>query len=147
MVGDISGIDWLEFAKKPLSYTLRITYFGLASNKSIQTVAVEREYRTRQCRTCGKPLNVFAGICNSCGEPAKYLYENTIRAFAGDKDFVKRALDELKNTDPESMPKISEIAPKVSLMVSKDETSFNCSKFPLNKHVRCNIIPTGLVFP
>ena len=29
MVGDISRIDWLEFAKKPLSYTTRMTYFGV----------------------------------------------------------------------------------------------------------------------
>jgi len=70
-------------------------------------------------------LSVFAGICDGCGEPARYLYENTIRAFAGDRDFVRRALDELKNADPGNMPKLSEIAPKVSLMVSKDETSFN----------------------
>ncbi len=35
MVGDISRIDWLSFAMDSLSYPLRMTYFGLASNKSI----------------------------------------------------------------------------------------------------------------
>ena len=45
MVGDISGTDWLDFAMSPLSYPLRMTYFGSASQRNIRTVAVEREYR------------------------------------------------------------------------------------------------------
>ena len=53
------------------------------------------------------------------------IYENAIRAFAGDRDFVRRALDELRNADPGNMPKLSEIAPRVSLMVSRDETAFD----------------------
>ena len=125
MVGDISRMDWLEFAKKPLSHTTRMTYFGAASNKSIQTVAMERGYRNRVCRTCCNPLSVYAGICDGCGEPARFLYDNTIKVFRSDRDYVKRALDELRNAEPGNMPKLSEIAPKVSLMVSRDETAFD----------------------
>ena len=54
MVGDVSGMDWLEFAARPLSHPTRMTYFGLVSHRSIRTVAVEREYRTRVCRECGE---------------------------------------------------------------------------------------------
>ena len=63
-------MDWLEFAARPLSYPMRMTYFGLASHRSIRTVAVEREYRTRVCRECGMPLNVYGGMCDHEGEPA-----------------------------------------------------------------------------
>ncbi|MBE6514515.1 MAG: hypothetical protein E7Z69_05595 [Thermoplasmata archaeon] len=144
MVGDISRIDWLEFAKKSPSYTTRMTYFGAASNRNIQTVAVEREYRNRVCRACGNPLSVYAGICDGCGEPARYLYDNTIKVFRSDRDFVKRALDELRNADPENMPKLSEISPKVSLMVSKDETAFD-RLVPRKADLPCNERPPARV--
>ena len=55
-------MDWLVFAMKTLSYPLRMNYFEMASQRSIRTVDVEREYRTRVCRECGMPLNVYGGM-------------------------------------------------------------------------------------
>ncbi len=46
MAGDISDTDWLDFAMKTLSYPLRMNYFEIASQGSIRTVDVEREYST-----------------------------------------------------------------------------------------------------
>ena len=46
MAGDISDMDWLDFAMKTLSYPLRMNYFEMASQRSIRTVDVEREYST-----------------------------------------------------------------------------------------------------
>jgi hypothetical protein len=46
MAGDISDTDWLDFAMKTLSYPLRMNYFEMASQRSIRTVDVEREYST-----------------------------------------------------------------------------------------------------
>ncbi len=66
---------------RTLSYPLRMTCFGMASQRSIRTADVEREYRTRVCRECGRPLNVCGGLYDHKREPARYLFENTIRAF------------------------------------------------------------------
>ena len=123
MVGDIAGMDWLSFTKDPLSYPLRITYFGLASNKSISKVAVEKEYRSRVCRDCGKPLNVYGGMCDHQGEPSRFLYENTFRSFREDRDLVKGAIDELGNLSEDGRVNLAEISPKVSKFVSRDEVS------------------------
>lgn len=123
MVGDISGMDWLSFTMEPLSYPIRITYFGLASNKSISTVSVEREYRTRVCRDCGQPLSVYSGMCDHQGEPSRFLFENTIRSFREDRDLVKGAMDELGSMSEKGYVNLSEISPKVARIVSSDEVS------------------------
>ena len=62
MAGDLSDMDWLVFAMKTLSYPLRMNYFEMASQRSIRTVDVEREYSMRVCRECGMPLNVYGGM-------------------------------------------------------------------------------------
>lgn len=121
MVGDVSGVDWLSFVMEPLSYALRMTYFGSASNKSISTVAVEKEYRTRVCRDCGKPLGVFRGVCDHLGEPSRFLFENTIRSFREDRDLVKGAMEELRGRSENGRVNLSELSPKVAKVVSRDE--------------------------
>ena len=60
-------MDWLSYTMNPLNYPLRITYFSLASNKSISTVSVEKEYRSRVCRGCNTSFNVYSGICDYQG--------------------------------------------------------------------------------
>jgi hypothetical protein len=121
MVGDLSDMDWLDFAMRPLSYPLRMTYFGMASQRSIRTVDVEREYRTRVCRECGRPLNVYGGLCDHEGEPARFLFENTIRAFCPDIGKVRQAIRSIESEAP-GKTKLSEISPSVQLIVSKEET-------------------------
>lgn len=123
MAGDISKMDWLSFTMDPLSYPLRITYFGLASNKSIFTVSVEREYRSRVCRECGRPLNVYGGLCDHQGEQARFMFDNTIRSFRVDRDLVKGAIEELRGMSEHGQVNLSEISPKVARIVSRDEIS------------------------
>ena len=123
MVGDIFGMDWLSFTMDPLSYPLRITYFGLASNKSISTVSVEREHRSRVCRECGRPLNVYGGLCDHQGEQARFMFENTIRSFREDRDLVKGAIEELRGMSENGQVNLSEISPKVAKIVSRGEIS------------------------
>ncbi len=122
MVGDISGMDWLEFVACPLSYPIRMTYFGLASHRSIRTVAVEREYRTRVCRECGMPLNVYGGMCDHEGEEARFLFENSIRTFRKEYSSVKKGVSLLSGTYGGTV-KLSEMSPEVQLIVSRDETT------------------------
>ena len=121
MVGDISGTDWLDFAMSPLSYPLRMTYFGSASQRNIRTVAVEREYRARVCRECGRPLEVCGGACGPRAE-ARYLFDNTIRTFASDYDTVRDACDELRPELRSSGKGLGDISKDVALIVSTDET-------------------------
>lgn len=123
MVGDISKVDWLSFTMEPLSYPLRITYFGLASNKSISKVSVEREYRMRVCRDCGRPLSVYGGMCDHQGEPSRFLFENTIRSFREDRDLVRGAMEELGSMSEKGYVNLSEISQKVARIVSRDEIS------------------------
>ena len=121
MVGDISGTDWLDFAMSPLSYPLRMTYFGSASQRNIRTVAVEREYRARVCRECGRPLEVCGGACGPRAE-ARYLFDNTIRTCALDYDTVRDACDELRPELRRSGKGLGDISKDVALIVSTDET-------------------------
>ncbi len=121
MVGDIDGIDWIEFARKPLSYAIRATYFGLASQRSIRTVATEREIRVRVCRVCGSDLNVHDGLCDLHGEHATYTYDNAIRAFGCDCPHVRNAIDVLKEEPEWKGTTLADIAPRTSLIVSRDE--------------------------
>ena len=121
MVGDVSGIDWLSFAKDPLCYQTRMTYFGLASNRNIRTVTVERENRTRVCRECGRPLEVYNGLCSLHGEQSTFVFDNTIRAFNKDYDIVKRVIPEIEAVS-DSKLSLAELSPSVSMIVSKDET-------------------------
>ena len=121
MVGDISGTDWLDFAMSPLSYPLRMTYFGSASQRNIRTVAVEREYRARVCRECGRPLEVCGGACGPRAE-ARYLFDNTIRTFARDYREVRDACDELRPELRSSGKGLGDISKDVALIVSTDET-------------------------
>jgi hypothetical protein len=124
MVGDISGMDWLGFTMRPLSYSIRMTYFGLASHKNIRTVAVESEYRARVCRNCGKPLNVYNGMCDHEGEPARFLFDNRIRAFRKDCSAVQSGIHMLSSyMGPGKKLKLSEISEAVSLIVSSDEVT------------------------
>ena len=124
MSGDVSGMDWLEFAARPLSYPTRMTYFGLASHRSIRTVAVEREYRTRVCRECGMPLNVYGGMCDHEGEPARFLFDNRIMAFRKDYGAVESGLRLLSSGMGEGEKlRLSELSRDISLIVSKDEAS------------------------
>jgi len=124
MVGDISRMNWLDFAIRPLSYPIRMTYFGLASHRNIRTVAVEREYRTRVCRKCGKSLNVYDGMCDHEGEPARFLFDNRIRAFRNDYSAVQSGIQMLSSYMGSGKKlKFSEISEAVSLIVSSDEVT------------------------
>ena len=104
-----------------LSYPLRMTYFGSASQRNIRTVAVEREYRTRICRECGRPLEVCGGACGPRAE-ARYLFDNTIRTFAKDYREVRDACDELRPELRSSGKGLGDISKDVALIVSTDET-------------------------
>lgn len=123
MVGDVSRMDWLSFTMDPLSYPPRITYFGLASNKSISTVSVEREHRSRVCRECGRPLNVYGGLCDHQGEQARFMFENTIRSFRVDRNLVMDVVEELRGMSGHNRVSLSEISPKVARIISRDEVS------------------------
>lgn len=120
MVGDLSGMDWTEFAMAPLSYSTRVTYYGLASHRSLQKVAVESEYRVRACPACGGPLCVYDGICDACGTLSRYRFDNAIRAFSEDVPAVREAVASLRRDSGSPMP-LSELAPRSSLIVSTDE--------------------------
>ncbi|MBR3477044.1 MAG: hypothetical protein IKH39_07850 [Candidatus Methanomethylophilaceae archaeon] len=122
MVGDVSGMDWLEFSARPLSYLTRMTYFGLAFHRNIRTVAVEREYRTRVCRECGRPLNVYGDMCDHEGEPARFLFDNRITAFRKDYDLVKEGIRQLSSSSKHGIGRrLSKISSEVGLIASKDE--------------------------
>ena len=84
-------------------------------------MAVEREYRTRVCRECGMPLNVYGGMCDHEGEPARFLFDNNIRAFRKDYGAVKEGMRILLETRDGDGVKLSEVSPKVQLMVSREE--------------------------
>ncbi len=77
-------MGWPEFVACLLIYPARMTYFGLASCRSIRNVAIEREHRTRMCRECGMPLNVYNSLRDHEGNPAMFLFDNRIRAFRED---------------------------------------------------------------
>jgi hypothetical protein len=121
MAGDLSDMDWLVFAMKTLNYPLRMSCFEMASHRSIRTVAVEREYRTRVCRECGMPLNIYGGMCDHEGEPARFLFDNNIRAFRKDYGAVKEGMKILLEARDGDGVKLSEVSPKVQLMVSREE--------------------------
>lgn len=84
------------------------------------TVAVEKENRTRFCRECGRPLNVYSGMCDGHGENATYTFENKIRAFRKDIVTVKRAIPEIE-VSSDSRVVLAELSPDVSMIVSKGE--------------------------
>ena len=122
IVGDISGMDWLDFEMSPLSCPLRMTYFGSASHRNIRTVAVERDYRGRVCRECGQPLVVCRGACGP-REESRFLFDNTIRAFAEGYREVRDACDELGPELRSSGKDLGDISKDVALIVSTDETT------------------------
>ncbi len=123
MVGDVSGLDWLKFTMDPLCYATRLTYFGLTSQRKLRTIATETEYRTRYCRICNSPLNVYSGLCDVHGEQSLFLHRNTIKTFSEHYDTVKHAINELKDDLKDSKIKLGTISPDTSLIVSKDEVT------------------------
>ena len=75
------------------------------------------------CRECGRPLNVYGGLCDHQGEQARFMFENTIRSFREDMDLVRGAIEELKNMSEHGHLNLSKISPKVARIVSRDEIS------------------------
>ena len=87
-------------------------------------MAVEREYRTRVCRECGMPLNVYGGMCDHEGDPASFLFENPIRTFRKDYSTVESGIRLLSSgLEKRKKLRLSEISPDVSLIVSRDEVT------------------------
>jgi hypothetical protein len=70
------------------------------------------------------PLNVYGGMCDHEGEPARFLFDNRIMAFRKDYGAVESGLRLLSSSMGEGEKlRLSEISPAVSLIVSKDEAS------------------------
>ncbi len=84
MVGDLSGVDWLEWTMKPLSRETRIRYWGGASRKNIRSVDVYRQYKIRVCGECTVPLRTYDGYSDLQGQLVRYIQDNTVYAFASD---------------------------------------------------------------
>ncbi len=134
MAGDVSWMDWLEFATRPLSYSTRMTYFGLASHRNLMTVSVDREYRSRVCNICGRPLSVHAGLCDREGNPAEFLFKNPVKAFRKDYSLVKTSIGELSLMSPDKKVRLSDLSQYVSTIVSKEEA------LPLQTVVKSKIV-------
>lgn len=125
MNGGIMIEDWTEWTMKYLFKKNKQSYFGGPSRKNMRIVTVEKEQRARvcNCEGCGKPLNVYAGLCDTCGTLATYMFDNTVRTFRNDYDNVKQILDGIKKDLKQQGMSISDIATKTALMVSAEELS------------------------
>lgn len=123
MAGDLSDMDWLDFAMRPLSYDLRQVYFGELAHRNLRSVSVETEYRTRPCPVCGDDLNVYSGMCDLHGEPSGYWAENTFHTFREHYPLERDVLKEVGKDLREGGVKLGEVSPEVALMVSREEAT------------------------
>lgn len=89
MVGDISDIDWTDWAKDRLTAELRIRYWGGVSRNNIRTIGFHRQYRIRVCKECGELLRTYDGIDDSQGSYVRYIQDNPVMAFSRDYDTVQ----------------------------------------------------------
>lgn len=123
MAGDLSDMDWLDFAMRPLSYDLRQVYFGELAQRNLRSVSVETEYRTRPCPICGDDLNVYSGMCDLHGEPSGYRAENTFHTFGEHYPLVRDVLKEMESDLRDGGVKLGEVSPEVALIVSRAEAT------------------------
>ena len=121
MCGDISSMDWIGWTKDKLHRSFNISYFGEANQNNFRRVAIEKDRRTRVCRQCGAPLNIYSGLCDIHGDPAQYTFENTIRTFKRHHTQVKQAIEQLQPQLRANRTTIGRITPKTALLVSSDE--------------------------
>ncbi len=111
-----------------LSKKFLITYFGEVNQNNYRIVSVEKTLHTRTCRHCGAPLNIYTGLCDLHGDPARYTSINTIRTFKRDAPIVKQAIRWLDPRLRESRTSLGDIAPKTALLVSSDEIKIDSQK-------------------
>ncbi len=70
------------------------------------------------------PLNVYGGMCDHEGEPARFLFENPIRTFRKDYSIVEGGIRLLSSSlGQRKKLRLSEISPGFSLIVSRDEVT------------------------
>ena len=121
MCGDISYIDWTDWTKEKLYRTFNITYFGEVNQNNFRKITIEKEIRTRQCKECGAPLNIYTGLCDIHGEQAKYTFENEVKSFKRDAAIVKQAWEILKPDLKKEHTTLAKIASKTAMIVSTEE--------------------------
>lgn len=125
MVGDLSWIDWFNFTVSPLSFTIGNNYFGELSNRNIKTFYTERYRVSRTCTVCGEPLNIYSGMCDSCGVEASHMFDNTLYGFSRHTVAIKPAVSTISKDLKQIGMKWGDISPKVSLVVSMKEAMDN----------------------
>ena len=136
MVGDIDWIDWFAFTSDPLYSFVGNNYFGELSNRNIKTLCTERFRETRTCRCCGRPLNLYTGFCDLCGEEATHMFDSSVHAFASDAEAARRAIDTLRPRMKAEGMTLTDLTPKVAKVVSMKEVVDNiASADPLNRRV------------
>ena len=89
-------IDWFGMIKDSHFSQVRNNYFGDMANNILKKVCVENYRETRTCTHCGAELRTYAGLCDQCGEQSSHIFENNVRVFAKDADYVKQFMLDIK---------------------------------------------------
>ncbi|MBE6528012.1 MAG: hypothetical protein E7Z64_02400 [Thermoplasmata archaeon] len=124
MVGE-GIIDWFGMIKDSHFSQVRNNYFGDMANNILKKVCVENYRETRTCTHCGAELRTYAGLCDQCGEQSSHIFENNVRVFAKDADYVKELVPEIKSGLSDSGMRWGDLTPKVAMIVSDKEVMDN----------------------
>ncbi len=94
MVGDLSGVDWVQWTIDRLTGKLELRYWGGASYANIRKLDIIRQYRIRVCKECGTPLRTYNGSEDAQGSYVRYIQDDPVLVFRDDYDQAKEIVKE-----------------------------------------------------
>ena len=133
LAGDYSGVDWLEWTKRPLCTELKIRYWGGASRKAIRTVGYYRQYKIRVCEECGALLRVYDGPDDRQGQMVRYIQDNAIVVSGGGIQLWQNAFQKYKDRLREADMNLADFARHLPFAASTLEFGL-----PQNNDIVCD---------
>ncbi len=133
LAGDLSGVDWLEWTRKPLVSETKYRYWGGASQRRIRMVGVYRQYKIRVCEECGALLRVYDGPCDREGQMVRYIQDNRVIVMAENLQLWRNTFLRYKERMKDAGMSIADLAALVPFAASTLEFGL-----PQNRDIVCD---------
>jgi hypothetical protein len=121
MVGDLSGMDWVQWTMDLLTKDYRTRYFGGVSRSKMKLIGTYRQFKARRCKECGCLLKIHDGFNDNKGKQANYIHDIGVYAFAKDYNAVIAELNNYRSILREQHLTVIDFAQAIPNAISTDE--------------------------